>query len=200
MSGKYNVPKPDTMEDLIAGINILMETDAMPDVYVDLFQSYKNTDWERFATHDPYKYTRNLIEEVEGKYSLILICWPEGNASSIHDHPDSDCIMKCMRNSIMETRYDWPEKKRTKMNVTGVTNGVEGDVLHINDDMGLHRVENPSNSEPAVSLHFYFPCIHECLIFDEETGKARKVKMTYSSIRGVKLNPQQKLATASSSS
>ena len=65
--------------------------------------------------------------------------------------------------------------------------------------MGLHRVENPSMSETSVSLHFYFPCINECLIFDEDTGKARKVKMTYNSIRGVPLSAQEKLATANSS-
>lgn len=201
MSGKYNIPKPETVEDLITGINILMEDpEVRPEVYVDLFQNYKNSDWERFQTWDPYRYTRNLIEEVEGKYSLILICWPEGNASSIHDHPNSDCIMKCMKNQIKETRFDWPEKKRVKMNVTGYTLGQEGDVLHINDDMGLHRVENPSNSEGAVSLHFYFPQINECLIFDEDSGKGRMVSMTYNSIRGVKLDAHQKLATAQSSS
>ena len=66
--------------------------------------------------------------------------------------------------------------------------------------MGLHRVENPSLSEGAVSLHFYFPCINECLIFDEDTGKARSVKMTYTSIRGVKLDPREKIAMAAGSS
>ena len=68
------------------------------------------------------------------------------------------------------------------------------------DDMGLHRVENPSLSEGAVSLHFYFPCINECLVFDEDTGKARSVKMTYTSIRGVKLDPREKIALAAGSS
>ena len=82
-----------------------------------------------------FRYTRNLIEEVEGKYSLILICWPEGNASSIHDHTDSDCIMKCMKNEIKETRFDWPTKKSKKMNMTGVTNGTEGDVIYINGEL-----------------------------------------------------------------
>ena len=79
-----------------------------------------------------FRYTRNLVEEVEGKFSLILLCWPPGSSSSIHDHPNSDCIMKCLRNQITETRYDWPDNKGAKMNVTGVTQGVEGEVIHIN--------------------------------------------------------------------
>ena len=73
-----------------------------------------------------------MIEEVEGKYSLILICWPEANASAIHDHTNSDCIMKCVKNQIKETRYDWPTKKKTKMNVTGVTTANAGEVVYIN--------------------------------------------------------------------
>lgn len=198
MSGKYNVPKPETMEDLVAGLEILCDEKARPEAIVDLLQSYKNTDWQRFATWDPFRYTRNLVEEVIGKYSLILICWPEGNASAIHDHPNADCVMKCVKNQVRETRFEWPQSRRQKMVVTGVTDASEGEVFHIHDDMGLHRVENPSLSEGSVSLHFYFPCIHECLIFDEDSGKAKSVTMTYNTIRGVPLNAREKIAEAKS--
>lgn len=43
------------MEDLIEGINILMDEGARPEVYVELFQNYKNSDWERFCSWDPYR-------------------------------------------------------------------------------------------------------------------------------------------------
>lgn len=52
--------------------------------------------------------------------------------------------------------------------------------------MGLHRVENPSLTDKMATLHFYWPPINECLIFDEDTSKARKVKMTFTSVKGVK--------------
>ena len=52
--------------------------------------------------------------------------------------------------------------------------------------MGLHRVENPSLTDKMATLHFYWPPIKECLIFDEDTSKARKVKMTFTSVKGVK--------------
>jgi len=196
MGFPVDVPMPSSMEDLVAGINLLIAKDASPEIMVQYLQNYKNDDWKKYATWDPYRYTRNLIEEIEGKYSLILLCWPESNASAIHDHPNSDCIMKCLSGTVKETRFSWPDKKKLKMTETGYTVGTEGDVIHINDDLGLHRVENPSSSEGAVTLHFYFPCIHECLVFDEETGKARRVKMTYTSIRGVKQTPQQKVLRA----
>jgi len=43
--------------------------------------------------------------------------------------------------------------------------------------LGLHRVENLSHTEPAVSLHLYIPAYDECLTFDERSGKARKVQI-----------------------
>lgn len=73
-----------------------------------------------------------MVEEIEGKYSLILLCWPESNASAIHDHPNSDCIMTCLSGTVKETRFAWPEKKKTKMTETGYTVGTQGDVIHIN--------------------------------------------------------------------
>lgn len=103
----------------------------------------------------PFRYTRNLISTTD-KFNLILLCWSEGNASSIHDHTDSECIMKALKGNypgcmyrnplntlsiiidelilgtVKETRYAWPTKKRTKMQETGVTEGREGDVIWIN--------------------------------------------------------------------
>lgn len=47
------------------------------------------------------------------------------------------------------------------------------------DTIGLHRVENPSHSDTAVTLHLYSPPFSECQSFDERTGNAHKVKVTF---------------------
>jgi cysteine dioxygenase len=179
------VKKPETIDDLCEGLEQLTAQNVEPNLIVEYLGQYKNLDWEQFAVWDPYRYTRNLISTTD-KFNLILLCWSEGNASSIHDHTDSECIMKALKGTVKETRYAWPTKKRTKMTETGVTEGREGDVIWINDDMGLHRVENPSLTDKMATLHFYWPPINECLIFDEDTSKARKVKMTFTSVKGVK--------------
>ena len=49
-----------------------------------------------FVTFFMFRYTRNLISTTD-KFNLILLCWSEGNASSIHDHTDSECIMKALK-------------------------------------------------------------------------------------------------------
>ena len=47
------------------------------------------------------------------------------------------------------------------------------------DDIGLHRVENPSFSDKAVSLHLYSPPFKECASFDQRTGKKSMCKVTF---------------------
>jgi len=54
----------------------------------------------------------------------------------------------------------------------------------ISDDIGLHRVENPSFTDKAVSLHLYSPPFLECGSFDQRTGHKTMCKMTFYSKAG----------------
>ena len=56
------------------------------------------------------RYTRNLIDNGNGKFNILLLCWAESQGSSIHDHSNAHCFMKCMDGELMETKYEWPEK------------------------------------------------------------------------------------------
>ena len=40
------------------------------------------------------RYTRNLVDEGNGKFNLMLLCWGEGHSSAVHDHSDAHCFMK----------------------------------------------------------------------------------------------------------
>ncbi|MBV94368.1 Cysteine dioxygenase type 1, partial [Eschrichtius robustus] len=52
--------------------------------------------------------------------------------------------------------------------------------------IGLHRVENISHTEPAVSLHLYSPPFDTCHAFDQRTGHKNKVTMTFHSKFGIR--------------
>jgi len=39
----------------------------------------------------------------------------------------------------------------------------KNEVSGINDEEGLHLIENPSTAERAISLHLYYPPLSECL-------------------------------------
>lgn len=56
------------------------------------------------------------------------------------------------------------------------------------DSMGLHRVENPSHADNAISLHLYSPPFNTCQIFNQQTGQATKATCTFWSKFGERRN------------
>ena len=61
-------------------------------------------------------------------------------------------------------------------------------VLTVVDSLGLHRVENPSHTDPAVSLHLYCPPFDSCHMFDQRTGKKSSVQITFWSKYGERIS------------
>lgn len=55
------------------------------------------------------RYTRNLVDDGNGKFNLLILCWGEGHGSPIHDHADSHCFMKILEGSLSEVRFTWPK-------------------------------------------------------------------------------------------
>lgn len=62
----------------------------------------------------------------------------------------------------------------------------------ISDNLGLHRVENPSHIETAVSLHLYCPPFNECSVFHKNSGKRIKCSVTFWSKYGVRQTESHK--------
>ena len=54
------------------------------------------------------------------------------------------------------------------------------------DSLGLHRIENTSHSERAISLHLYCPPFNACTMFDQRTGHRTKCNVTFWSKYGEK--------------
>jgi len=56
----------------------------------------------------PTKYTRNLIFGNE-HFDCILMCWPAGAVSSIHDHEESSCWVVAVEGTVHEVQFGMPE-------------------------------------------------------------------------------------------
>lgn len=194
---KFNadqVPVPKDLKELVSNLKEVFSHDYVNVEYVTkLMENYKSNakDWRQYAKYDPHKYTRNLIDEGNGKYNILLLCWAESQGSSIHDHSNAHCFMKCLDGELLETKYDWPTKsddgEESEMKEKCKTIMKKNDVCYINDSIGLHRVENTSHSRPAISLHVYIPPYSECKGFDQHTGKARTCKIAFYSKYGSKV-------------
>jgi cysteine dioxygenase len=72
--------------------------------------------------------------------------------------------MKVLRGSLVETRYAAPiasspgkdaqgEKTPQPLQVIKESTYTRDQVAYMSDDLGLHRISNPSADEVAVSLH-----------------------------------------------
>lgn len=141
-----------------------------------------------FDIKNPKTYTRNLVFHNE-HMDVILMCWPSGVVSSIHDHDSSSCWVVVVEGVVHEVQYLPPVYDRrfiesemrnptgargkcsvlkqanvAKLSVGGVTSS------YVNNDQGLHRIENRTE-KPAYTLHVYAPPLRKMKIFDAEKSQ-----------------------------
>ncbi|ORZ11862.1 RmlC-like cupin domain-containing protein [Absidia repens] len=213
-----------TLQGLIQDIhNVLGPDGGLDSEHIDhneiisLMEKYGSNvqDWEKYTLFDRSRpYTRNLIDDGNGKFNLMILAWSEERHSPIHDHAGSHCIMKVLDGHLQETLYEYPSKvvedntvsnvditadtsEDTQVSTTYSSNHPlqvtkdtilqPNQVAYIHDKIGLHRIANPSGANGAVSLHLYTPPYKTCKTFEESTGKARSASQcTFYSIKGAR--------------
>ncbi|KAI1767746.1 RmlC-like cupin domain-containing protein [Hypoxylon sp. FL1150] len=132
-------------------------------------------DWSRYAmANSDMAYTRNLVDQGNGKANLLVLVWTPGKASPIHDHGNAHCLMKILQGTLTESRYEFPDgDEEQPMRLKSEKVLVNNAVAYMADELGLHSVSNHGN-DYAVSLHLYTPpnvAKYGCNIFDLSTGK-----------------------------
>ncbi|KAI8785487.1 cysteine dioxygenase type 1 [Biomphalaria glabrata] len=182
---KYSDPStiepPASLHELITRLHEVFESDDISVEYVQkLMTSYKSNrkEWKKYAKFDQFRYTRNLVDAGNGKFNLMILCWNEGQGSSIHSHANSHCFLKVIDGKVKEELFEWPDSEGT-MKKCAENEYDKDQCAYINDSLGLHRVENVSHINKAVTLHLYSPPFDVCQCFDERTGKAVTSKVTF---------------------
>ena len=112
-------------------------------------------DWSHFALADgSANYSRNLVDQGNGRSNLLILVWNPMKGSAIHDHAGAHCIMKILKGSLEETRYTWPDQRNpSPPTATHAHVFRENEVSYMSDQLGLHTISNPDPSNVAVSLH-----------------------------------------------
>ncbi|KAL6860182.1 hypothetical protein ACO1O0_004208 [Amphichorda felina] len=170
------------LKDALGPSSGLTSDDVDVEVLTQLMRDYDGSDnkWSRYAFGDSTRgYTRNLVDEGNGKSNLLVLVWTPGKGSPIHDHGNAHCLMKILRGNLTETRFEFPESEEGEgpMTVIAKKTYKENQVAYMADELGLHRVTN-EGSDFAVSLHLYTPpnvARGGCHIFDEKTGRSSHV-------------------------
>lgn len=101
-------------------------------------------------------------------YSVLLIAWPAGYASPVHDH-DGLWGIDVVLDGVLEVQGfslpqpDAPRRSPSDSRVLGV-----GDYLHFPGTGYAHRCRNLSMRQPALSLHVYGGELRRYRTFREE--------------------------------
>ncbi|XP_075259768.1 cysteine dioxygenase type 1-like [Convolutriloba macropyga] len=184
-----------SLYNLLDNLDLLFSTcstgyDVNQNELCKMLESYKSNknEWIQFAFRDDLRYTRNLVKKGE-LYEVILMRWGEGHATSVHSHCGCHCAMKVLQGEIKETLFDFPKHKKAPLPEKSVTLLQPEEVAYISDDIGLHRLENPSAYEEAMTLHVYIPSFNCTDRYDERTGKKQKIMLTFTSKDGQKVPP-----------
>ncbi|PAV60014.1 hypothetical protein WR25_18059 [Diploscapter pachys] len=178
------------MQRLIGQLREIFEDDSVNIEQMEkILLEYKSdqSEWGRFAHFDERNYTRNLVDTGNGKYNMMLLCWGPGMCTNIHDHAGSHCFVKMLQGELLETRFAFPENDDQIEPLKMIEESRFGinEVSYMSDKLGLHRMENPSHSESAVSLHVYCPGYEECHLFDQRTSQKHKSRVTFWSKYGL---------------
>jgi len=155
---------------------------------MEAYQSNK-AEWSRYALGDPSRpYTRNLVDEGNGKSNLLILVWSPGKGSPIHDHANAHCIMKVLHGSLKETLYDLPKgedmhgKPKAPLCPKKETIYHENEVTYMSDNLGVHKISNPDPYGYAISLHLYTPphaATFGFHMFEESTGHVVHVRQCH---------------------
>jgi cysteine dioxygenase len=172
-----------SLSDILGPSSGIDSDEIDPNDLVNLMSVYTSNEeeWRRYAFADLSRnYTRNLVDEGNGKSNLLIVVWNPGKGSPIHDHADAHCVMKILKGSLRETLYSVPAiADPAPPQVMKETVYHTNQVTYISDQIGLHKIANASDSEIAVSLHLYTPphaANFGFNLFDEKTGKCTHIK------------------------
>ncbi len=130
------------------------------------------------------KYSRHLVHvDQEDRYSLLALVWRPGQGTPIHDHP-SWGVLGVAQGQMKFVNYgeDVVDGNRClrPIEVFVGSAGSVGTVFPPHVD--IHRMENCSRDEIAITLHCYGQEVKEFSIYNAETAEARPAFSKYDSI------------------
>ena len=181
----------------IGVLDLARELEKLPD---ERFTSDEVTDFlmhhpvepsslEPFRLFRTERYTRNLVSGND-RFEVILICWPEGVSTPIHNHEGQSCWVYVLSGKLAFTTYKWLGCERDKRVMhlelaSHIPVAAEGSLNVIDERDAIHRLSNEASfSDRALSLHVYAKPLTTCAIYDVNTGSCWDQTLKYDSISG----------------
>jgi len=123
-----------------------------------------------FFAHMPTpRYRRQLIAAApDGGYTMLLIAWPPGYVTPLHDHAGLWGIEIVLDGALQVDEFysDGDPAQPALQSQRTLLLGC-GDAAVFTDPAYVHRCRNLSSTQPALSLHVYGGQLHEYQSFTE---------------------------------
>ena len=125
--------------------------------------------------HGPHEFTRWLYEhERDGRYTGLIMVWPAGYSTPIHDHAGLWGIEMVLQGALSVEDYELvadPNGGHPQPRFVGTTLLEEGQSCAFRGTEGhAHRCANLSARRPAVTLHVYGGLLETYRNFDAVRG------------------------------
>ncbi|MBL4651720.1 MAG: methyltransferase domain-containing protein [Flavobacteriales bacterium] len=131
---------------------------------------FKNIDYKSLLpeVESQENYVRNII--TLSPIEVILIVWPPKTESAVHFHDGFFGYVAVLKGALDNIEYTL---ENLKLKETGGLKGLPGGLIAEKDGM-IHKLVNLSETENAVTAHFYYPALENLNgidIYDIETGR-----------------------------
>lgn len=103
-------------------------------------------------------------------YEALLIAWPPGHVTPIHDHAGLAGLVLVLDGSLEEEAFILSKDARLHLAARQKITANAGGCLLITDADQAHRCRNPSLERTALSLHVYGGRLDSYRSFHEEDG------------------------------
>jgi cysteine dioxygenase len=114
----------------------------------------ERSDFATFLRFSEKTYARNLVRSGPW-YSMLVLCWRNGQRSPIHDHRGSACAVRVLDGTMTESFFVFAPNGHVK---PMLSRDVERDKVVASEDMDVHQVSNlQAGLQDLITLHIYSP-------------------------------------------
>lgn len=154
---KYSIK---TIEELARVFSNWIEQNGIDNFHLSklkpFLEKYDGIDWSGCPKLSGKNYCRHKqkldhITHYGTKFDIFILTWKPGCGTRVHNHPNTGCIYKILEGELNEDIYDSHLETKTSLQSTKLIKGQTG---YIDDNIGFHRIWNPSK-KTSVSIHIY---------------------------------------------
>lgn len=136
---------------------------------------FNTIDFKPFESWSSEKYTRNCMYR-DAQFELLLLCWEEGQETSIHNHDGKDCWVYLLEGKMEEVFYTLDINNTLKE--THLQSMTPHQSSFMNDNIGFHKLRNVFKGK-SISLHLYAKPIEQCQFYCKNSNQFIERKLKY---------------------